>query len=178
LKRFQSSITPLAILSCLVALLLAAHFAFSNHRETLRQSVVRLEEDIANIQNRLTYLNRETAGAEFPAELLWSESNRADAELSLQKTAVDLVSKSGMTLVSFNNSGVSRELHNQTVSFNIELEGSLEGAFTFLAEVENHLPRVAIGTLRLRPSLRNNQSSSSVSVFLQLNLWVFWGQEA
>ncbi|WP_170565691.1 GspMb/PilO family protein [Ruegeria atlantica] len=158
--------------------LLASHFVFENDRKVLSNRKSNLEKEISEIQNRLEYLRLETRETDFPSDLLWKGKTKATAELSLQKMAVDLTAQTAMTLVSFNNSQARHKTQNDIVSFSIEIEGFLDDAFKFLAELEHHTPKVAIETLRIRPSRSQRGSAQGVPIYLQVNLWVFWSDQA
>ncbi|WP_424831387.1 GspMb/PilO family protein [Ruegeria sp.] len=123
-------------------------------------------------------MSNDAIQVEFPAELMWPEETKADAELSLQKVIVDLASKSGMKATTFNNTLTKRNAQRAIASFNIEMEGVLDDAYAFLAGLEAHQPKIAVGNLRIRPGqLRTGPAKQGV-VRVQVDLWIYWSSDA
>lgn len=155
-------------------LLVSLQLSFRNQHVSLSSQISVLQQNIVAIRGRFESLKGKTGGGEFPEELIWKNASRADVELSLQKLAVDLATQSGMKIVTFGNSRVSYETHADTASFNIEVEGPLDGALMFLSKLEQQAPKVAVATLRIRPDRSQGSGETNVPVYLQVNLWAYW----
>ena len=134
-----------------------------------------LENEITALKSRVVSLTGTGAEPVFPKPLIWPAETKADAELALQDAVVNLVEQSGITLITFGASGLTRDTARKTVSFEFEAEGQLAQTYHFLAEIEKIEPKVAVGVLRMRPSQSYGDPVDDVLIYTQITLWAFWG---
>jgi hypothetical protein len=143
-----------------------------------RQQIASLEQDTAALESRIVRLSRSGSAIAFPETMIWSGAEKADAELALQDAIINLSDQSGITLITFGASGLSRDTAQSQISFELEAEGELAQIYNFLATLEQIEPKVAVGTLRMRPSLSYGDPVDDVQVYTQITLWAIWRDEA
>lgn len=173
MNRLRSSLF-VCTLTCIPVL---AFTLFSSQSKELTRQRALLQDEISETELRINRLTSENVRTEFPQEMIWNVPSRVDAELSLQKTALDLSSEAELELVAFNVPNASVETGGKRAAFSIEAEGPLDNAFEFLSRLESHKPRIALKSLRIRPSRSRQPQGGEVPVFVQATLWSFWRDE-
>lgn len=140
-----------------------------------QESVVELKTSIADLQRQISELSVESHEISFPSELMWKGASLSDAELKVQNAVVELSQRYDLTLVHFGSRAIDKNTSKDTVGFEFEANSSMDALYDFLVSLEAHEPRLAIGSLNIRPNTRyDDPSSSSVEVFSQIVLWSFW----
>ena len=135
-----------------------------------RAEIVDLEERIAKLDQRLLDVRSQDVDTRLPDAMVWRAAERASAELSLQRTVIDLASTHGLTPSSYG----AQSFDEDKLGFELEAEATLPGFYGFLEALEAARPAIAIRTLSVRPSYNFDPEQSDVLVSLRMSFWTFW----
>ena len=174
-SRVQSFVSVICSACIVTGITAAVYFPLQDKNRNLENQIRTLRSEISDLGNRISTLTVSSRDLAFPDDLIWSEKSEADAELYLQDAVIDLAVQSGLTPVTFGSSSHQRDSTQKIVSFELEVEGMLTNAYSFLASLENHDPRVAVGTLRIRPRSDYAPETGETLIYLQAAFWAYWG---
>lgn len=119
--------------------------------QSAADGLVALSESEVDLSERMVRIQAEQAfGQILPDDLKWLGSDSASVEIAMQQTLVDLAGTNGLQAVSFGVAQSPSEIKSSTNAYEIELEGGHAEVAQFIADVEQHMPPLAISFLWIR----------------------------
>ena len=175
MTRMRPLISILLLASIAYGLYAMLYVPAQQRNKGPQHQIVSLRQEITALKLRVASLGSTESGVTFPKELIWKAPSKTDAELALQDRIVNMAGQHNIKLTTFGASGLTRDTTQNVAAFEFEAESRLADVYAFLADLEGLKPAVAVGMLRMRPSQSYGDLVDGVQVYVQITLWVYWG---